>query len=100
MVWDPSPPPRVVARRAVCFDGARACPPEDCAGVPGYADLLEALQNRKHPEHKAMKEWLGRPFEGEHFAAKDVNRWLAKLGWTGVTEAGLRKVLLARDGVG
>jgi len=28
---------------AVCVDGANACPPEDCGGTGGYADLLEAL---------------------------------------------------------
>lgn len=29
------------------LDGARACPPEDCGGPSGYADLLAALD---HPE--------------------------------------------------
>jgi Plasmid pRiA4b ORF-3-like protein len=28
-----------VAPGAECLDGARACPPEDCGGVCGYADL-------------------------------------------------------------
>src|SRR5699024_8051647 len=26
-----------------CIDGARACPPEDCGGFPGYFHLLEIL---------------------------------------------------------
>ena len=25
---------------AECIDGKRACPPEDCGGVPGYADFV------------------------------------------------------------
>jgi hypothetical protein len=35
-----------------------ACPPEDCGGSPGYEDLLEALGNKKHPEHRVMQQWL------------------------------------------
>src|SRR5215470_12209135 len=26
-----------------CLNGANACPPKDCGGTGGYADLLEAL---------------------------------------------------------
>jgi hypothetical protein len=82
---------------ASCLDGARACPPEDCGGVGGYAELLKALANRKHPEHKTMKEWLGRPFDAEAFDAATANKWLGKLKWPRVTEAQLRKVLMGRD---
>ena len=32
-----------VASAAECLDGAGACPPEDCGGVSGYADLLKIL---------------------------------------------------------
>jgi hypothetical protein len=83
---------------AVCAAGDRACPPEDCGGVGGYEELLKGLKNRKHPEHRTMKEWLGRPFDSERFDAASVNRWLRKLPWPRVTEAQLRKVLMARDG--
>jgi hypothetical protein len=30
----------------VCLAGARACPPEDCGGFPGYANVLRALNDR------------------------------------------------------
>lgn len=82
----------------VCLDGARACPPEDCGGIWGYAELLQALTNPKHPEHGSMKEWLGRPFDAEAFDVAETNRWLRKLKWPRVTEAQLRKVLMDRDG--
>jgi hypothetical protein len=86
-----------VAGKAVCVAGARACPPEDCGSLPGYADLLRILKNPKHEEHLSMKEWLGRPFDPAHFSNEEANHWLSKLKWPRVTEAALRKILMARD---
>jgi Plasmid pRiA4b ORF-3-like protein len=86
------------ANTAVCLAGSRACPPEDCGGLPGYFQLLEALKDKKHPEHRAMKEWLGRPFDPESFDVAKTNHWLKKLKWPRVTEPQLRKILMARDG--
>ena len=59
------PPDAAAATPALCLDGARACPPEDCGGTPGYDNLLKILQNRKHPEYKRMKQWLGRAFDAD-----------------------------------
>lgn len=91
------PPDAAVAKVALCIDGARACPPEDCGGVWGYEDLLKTIRDRKHPEHKSMKEWLGRPFDAESFDAGKTTLWLRKLKWPHVTEAQLAKVLMGRD---
>lgn len=82
-----------IERRAVCVEGARACPPEDCGGVPGYAELLEALGNRRHPEHRRRKQWLGRPFNPEAFSTKDTNLWLAQIPWPRVSAAALGRIL-------
>ena len=82
---------------AVCVAGGRACPPEDCGGVGGYEELLKALKNRKHPEHRRLKEWLGRPLDSERFDPATITEWLRKLKWPHVTEGHLRKVLMARD---
>jgi hypothetical protein len=89
--------PSAAGTVAVCLDGARACPPEDCGGIWGYANLLKILKNRKHPEHKDMKEWIGGSFDAEAFDPVHVNLWLRKLKWPRVTEAQLRKVLMGRD---
>lgn len=89
------PPP--AASAAVCVSGARACPPEDCGGVWGYAELLKALKNPKHPEHKNMKEWLDDGFDPDAFDKMKVNFWLGRLKWPRTTEAQLRKVLMGRD---
>lgn len=92
------PPDADLESKALCLDGARACPPDDCGGIGGYDELLKALKNRKHPDHKNMKEWLGRPFDPELFDVAKTNRWLSRLKWPRVTETELRKVLMARDG--
>jgi hypothetical protein len=90
-------PDAAASKIAFCLDGARACPPEDCGGVWGYHNLLKILKNRKHPEHKTMKEWLGRELDAEAFEVAKTNLWLRKLKWPHVTEAQLRKILISRD---
>ena len=74
-------PNPAAASFALCLEGARACPPEDCGGIPGYEELRKILKNRKHPEHKSMKEWLGRPFDAAAFDREKTNLWLRKLKW-------------------
>jgi Plasmid pRiA4b ORF-3-like protein len=71
------PEPKVKYPR--CVEGARACPPEDCGGAWGYADFLEAISDKKHPEHRDMKEWIGGKFDPEKFSIEAVNRELKNL---------------------
>ena len=33
-------------------------PPEDCGGIPGFYETLEAVADPKHPNHAEAKEWL------------------------------------------
>jgi Plasmid pRiA4b ORF-3-like protein len=62
----------------LCLDGARACPPEDCGGVWGYADFVEAIQNPDNEQHEEMLEWVGGKFDPERFdpakATKQMRR--------------------------
>lgn len=52
---DPDPETRYPALIAA----KGACPPEDCGGVWGYANLKEVLADPSHEEHQEMLEWLG-----------------------------------------
>jgi hypothetical protein len=74
---------RLVAEPGVtyphCVEGKRACPPEDCGGVWGYADLLEAIDRPKTPRQRELLEWLGGPFDPEKFDVDAVNEQLADL---------------------
>jgi hypothetical protein len=62
-----------------CVAGARACPPEDCGGFPGYATLLAVLADPKHQEYKDRVRWLGRRFDPEEFRLDAVKAGLQKL---------------------
>ena len=84
---------------AECIGGARACPPENCGGVPGYEDLLETLKHPKREEYRELMEWLGGSFDPEAFDLNKVNRHLGKLKWPRTTIVQLAGVLMQRDRV-
>ena len=58
------------------LDGARSCPPEDCGGTSGYANLLDILTDPKHEDYQHMREWAGEGFNAEVFSLKDINQRL------------------------
>lgn len=60
-----------------CLKGKRACPPEDCGGVWGYTDLLEALADEDNPEREDYLDWLGDEFDPEEFDLEAINEDLA-----------------------
>lgn len=64
------------ARVPICLDGARACPPEDCGGSVGYADLLAVLADPDDEDQADMLEWVGGGFDPEAFDRKAVNERL------------------------
>jgi len=66
-------------RHAVCLGGERACPPEDCGGIWGYAELLKIIRNPKDEEYEEMMEWLGGEFDAERFEPEEVNRRLKSM---------------------
>lgn len=64
---------QVPAAYSFCL-GERQCPPEDCGGVHGYAEFLNAIANPKHPRHSEMTEWIGSAWTAERLqaAAREV----------------------------
>ena len=50
---------RVFKSEPICVDAFGACPPEDVGGPWGYADFCEAISNKKHPDYKELREWMG-----------------------------------------
>lgn len=58
--------------------GANATPADNCGGVRGYEDFVLATADPNHPEHDAMKEWVGRDCYPTTFDINKVNRRLAE----------------------
>jgi pRiA4b ORF-3-like protein len=66
-----------------CTDGCRACPPEDCGGIWGYANLVDVLADPSHEEHADLLEWLGvekaDDFDPSRFDLDEANLALSSL---------------------
>lgn len=52
-------------RGLACIGGHGMCPPEDCGGVWGYADLCRTLANPRRRDHKEMVEWMSEMQDAE-----------------------------------
>jgi hypothetical protein len=61
-----------------CVDGKRACPPEDCGGVWGYAHFLEVIGDPKHEEHDDLLDWIGGEFDPEAFSPAEATKAMRK----------------------
>jgi hypothetical protein len=65
-------PPAQATKYPRCIDGARACPPEDVGGPPGYFDFLAAASDPHHKEHHAVLRWAGGVWDAERFSPQTV----------------------------
>ena len=63
----------------ILVTGKKACPPEDCGGIWGYSDFLDAIQNPDHEEHESMLEWIGGEFDPDALDIKLINNHLKAL---------------------
>lgn len=64
----------------VCLAAQNACPPEDCGGPWGYANLLEAVRDPKHPEHADTLDWLGDGFDPTYCDRSAIQREFEEMG--------------------
>lgn len=63
----------------VCTGGQLACPPEDCGGIGGFYDLLDALGDPAHDQYDELRDWVGDDYDPAAFSVDHVNRMLAPL---------------------
>lgn len=63
-----------------CAKGARACPPEDCGGVWGFQEYLEAIADPRHERHKELLEWNGL-YDPEEFDAEEATEEMQRVKW-------------------
>ena len=56
------------------IEASGRCPPEDCGGPWGYAELLEAIKDPGHERHAELTEWIGDDFDPK---AEDAERLTA-----------------------
>ena len=64
----------------VCLAGDRACPPEDCGGVPGFEDILRLLKRspkKDDGDDAERREWVG-DFDPAKFDIAAENRVLRR----------------------
>jgi hypothetical protein len=61
-----------------CIAGAGACPPEDCGGVWGYAELVAALADKDHERHAELAEWVPAGWSPDQFHLGFADRLVAK----------------------
>ena len=64
--------------RPVCLEGNLNCPPEDSGGLHGFYNLLEILKDKRHPEYREIKTWLGRDYDSEKFDIEKINKKLPR----------------------
>lgn len=50
-----------------CTGGEGACPPEDCGGPGGFADLKDLLAGPPSAERDEMRAWAGEDYDPAHF---------------------------------
>jgi hypothetical protein len=60
----------------LCVDGAGQCPPEDCGGATGYAELKRIIKNPRHKDYKETMVWIGGPFDPDFFPIDQINKEL------------------------
>lgn len=64
--------------------GERAAPPEDCGGIGGFQQFLEAIVDPDHPEHDEWVQWSGEDYDPARFDRRATTNFLRLLSAWGV----------------
>ncbi len=87
------PEPGVLYPRLIDVTGR--CPPEDCGGPWGYAELLAAINDPRHARHAELTEWIGDYFDPNANEAESLTAEVATLakswGRKSVSKSGRRR---------
>lgn len=71
----------------VCLAGKGSHLEEDCGGIGSFYNMVEAVNNPKHPEHNEYREWLGmkrgEKWDLNFFDLEETNEVLREI-WTSV----------------
>ena len=51
--------------------------PEDCVGIPGFYNLLDALADPSNERHEELSDWMGDDSDPQAFSFNSGNRKLA-----------------------
>ncbi|MEO6997547.1 MAG: plasmid pRiA4b ORF-3 family protein [Terracoccus sp.] len=98
-VLEPTEGTSDTASRSACLDGARACPPEDIGGIPGYEEAAEWVRHDYDIAHAPegqdaaglaeLRAWLPPGWHPDEFSVDEVYDDLARLttGGTAVSLA-------------
>jgi hypothetical protein len=60
------------------IEGERDCPPEDCGGIPGFYEMLEARADPEHPDHAELTRWLDE-YDPDEFDAFPIQVALGRI---------------------
>lgn len=52
---------------------ANACPPDDCGGVWGYENMLDAIKDENHPDYEIWEDWIDEDFDPHAVSLADIN---------------------------
>jgi hypothetical protein len=58
------------------------CPPEDCGGPWGYAELIEAIKDPGHERHAELTEWIGDDFDPNAEDAEGLTAHALAASWS------------------
>lgn len=63
------------------------CPPEDCGGPWGYAELLDAIKDPMYERYAELTEWIGVDFDPDAVDPEWLTAEVASLAKKMVTQA-------------